>query len=360
MLAPRLPHAGMTQSPQAFPDDVDVAVVSHNGRHTLPRVLACLRAAGAPPVRTTLYDIASTDETRDWMARDWPDVRVVTLQGNVGPNPARNLALRQSTRPYVLLVDSDAYLHADAVPLLRAAIGGPDVGAAVPIVVHEPRPDHIQYGGASLHFLCEAINPWLDRPVSARGDANADIGTAPGVCLLLKVRAATTCGAFDERYFMGKEDGEFCYRLRVAGYRIVEVARAVVEHASRPRSTWLFRYQLRNRWHFILRNYEGRTLSILAPALLLHEPVQLVAVIMQGQLRAWVRALRDLLPWLRTLPAERRAVRAMRRTPDRELLSAAPLVVRADVVGGSAGQTFKRLYDRWLAAYWRLASAFLS
>ena len=82
-----------------FPDDVDVAVVSHNGRATLPRLLECLRAAAAPVDRIAVYDIGSTDGTAGWMAAEWPGVTLRGIEGNVGPNPARNRALRETTRP---------------------------------------------------------------------------------------------------------------------------------------------------------------------------------------------------------------------------------------------------------------------
>ena len=53
-----------------FPADVDVAVVSHNGRATLPRLLECLAASGAPRERITIYDIASTDDSVAWLAAE--------------------------------------------------------------------------------------------------------------------------------------------------------------------------------------------------------------------------------------------------------------------------------------------------
>ena len=42
----------------------------------------------------------------------------------------------------------------------------------------------------------------------------------------------------------------------MAGYKIWELPQALVLHHSRPRSAWLFYYQIRNRWHFILKNYQ--------------------------------------------------------------------------------------------------------
>lgn len=344
----------------AFPDDVDVAVVSHNGRQTLPGVLTCLVAAGAPRSRVTVYDIASTDGTAEWLTLDWSGVRVVRLPTNDGPNPARNRAIGDAMRRYLLLVDSDAYLQSEAPAALRKAIDArPDVGAVVPVVVQAEQPDRIQYASGRLHFLCEAINPWSGRPIAARGPDVREIGTAPGVTFLLDVEQARRVGGFDERYFMGKEDGEFCFRLRLAGSRLIETPHAVAVHATRPRSTWLFPYQVRNRWHFMLKNYELTTLVAIAPALLVHEILQVALLASRGEARAWWRGLRGLLAWLGSLRADRRGVAILRRVHDRHLLDADPLVVREDIIGRGPGKWAKDAYDRALSSYWRLASRLL-
>ncbi len=350
----------MLSPPRLFPDDIDVAVVSHNGRSTLPRVLDDLARTGAPPDRIVVYDVASTDATTTWLAEAWPGVRRVRLETNAGPNPARNRAIAEAQRPRLLLVDSDAYLQPDVPYRLREALEDhADAGAAVPVVVHADRPGTIQYAGGRLHFICEAINPWADRPLAARGVAPNAIGTAPGVCFLLDVASARAVGGFDPAYFMGKEDGEFCYRLRVAGFRLIEAPRAIAHHGSRPRSAWLFSFQIRNRWHFILKNYDTRTLLLLAPALVLHEGVQFAMLAARGQVRAWWTAVREIGPMCRTLRADRRRVAASRRTADGEILDAAPLLVRADLVGGRLGTLAKSAYDRWLDAYWRLVGRWL-
>jgi GT2 family glycosyltransferase len=338
-----------------FPLDVDVAIVSHNGRSTLGRVLTALDAAGVPRDRITVYDIASTDDTRTWLTAGAPDIRVVTLSVNAGPNPARNLALTNTARPFLLLLDSDAYVRPDTIQHLRAAIE--DAAMAVPVVVHDQQPDRIQYAGGALHFICEATSPWQDRPVAERGLLRAAIGSAPGLCGLVHVETARAVGLFDERYFMGKEDGEFCFRLRAAGHAIVEDPAAIVQHASRPRSTWLYRYQIRNRWHFMLKNYETRTLLALAPVFAVHEPLQFAVLAARGEAGAWWRAVRDLAAWLPAIAEDRRLTAAHRRLHDRELLTADPLVVRADITGGGAGARAKRGYDRLLAWYWRLVRA---
>ena len=153
-------------------------------------------------------------------------------------------------------------------------------------------------------------------------------------------------------YFIGKEDGDFCHRIVMAGYRLVEDGTALVEHRSKPRTAWLFPCQIRNRWHFLLKNYELRTLVLMIPALVIHEPIQLAIIIAKGHFGAYRRAVRELLPWLKTLRAERREIAAFRKRPDGDLFIAAPLVVRQDFVGGGAGRAGKALYDAFLRGYW--------
>jgi hypothetical protein len=50
----------------------------------------------------------------------------------------------------------------------------------------------------------------------------------------------------------------------------------------------------------------------------------------------------------------------MRTRHDRELLHCAPLIVRADLAGGPVRRHFKRAYDAWLAAYWRVCRRLLA
>lgn len=344
-----------------FPDDVEVGVVSHNGRETLPELLAAVTAAGAPRDRIFIYDVGSTDGSVGWLAEVWPGVVVRSIKDNVGPDPGRNWALRACTRPYLLLLDADAFLASDAPARLRAALDpAARVGTVTPVVVHAHDRSKLQYAGGALHYICEAVNPWLDRPLIERGLERQDIGAAPAVALLIDVNVAAQIGMWDDRYFIGKEDGDFCHRLRMAGYRLVEEPRALVAHRSKPRTAWLFHHQIRNRWHFLLKNYEVRTLVVISPALAIHEILQFAMLSAKGHFGPWWTAVKGLWSWRGTLRAERRGFQQMRTVRDRDLLLCAPLVVRADLVGGSAGRLAKRAYDLWLRLYWSVARHLLS
>jgi GT2 family glycosyltransferase len=337
-----------------FPSDVAVAVVAHNNLAALPATLASLVDAGCPLSRITVVDVASTDGTAEWLARERPAVRVRRLDRNEGPSPGRNVGITEASLRFVLLMDADVRVQADTVHRLHAAmVADPTIKFGSPIVVHADRPDVIQYADGAMHFICEAVNPWLDRPLAARGAEPKDIGAAPTCALLLDRAAAIEVGLFDERYFIGKEDGDFTHRIKMAGYKIWEVPQAMVLHNSRPRSAWLFYYQIRNRWHFILKNYQLRTIVCLVPVFLLHEPLQFAVLAAKGHLGTYLRAVAGLIVMLPTVPRDRALARRIRKKGDRDLLISAPIVVRDDLAKSLVMRSGKAAYERSLDAYWR-------
>ena len=337
-----------------FPEDVGVAIVCHNNRDKLAATLASVDAAGCPPERLLVVDVLSTDGTVEWLRAAHPRIAVRTLDRNDGPSPGRNVAIRETPQPYVFLMDADVQVCPDTVQRLRAAMAAdPAIKIGSPIVVHWARPDVIQYAEGSLHFICEAINPWMDRPLAERGTAPADIGVAPTCGLLLDRAAAIEVGLFDERYFIGKEDGDFTHRVRLAGYRILELPDALVLHHSRPRGHWLFYYQIRNRWHFMLKNYQWRTLIAILPCLAVHEPLQLVMLHATGHGGTYWRAVRGLIAMLPDLARDRARVARFRKLPDGALLRSDRLIVRDDLMTPLA-RAGKDVYEKGLATYWKL------
>ena len=358
MTAVRPEPSSAVEAVTVFPSDVDVAIVAHDNLAALPATLASLTAAGCPPDRITVVDVLSTDGTAEWLAREWPRVRVRRLDRNDGPSPGRNVGITEATRRFVLLMDADVRIEPDAIRVLHAAMmSDPKIKIGSPIVVHAARPDVIQYAGGAIHYICEAVNPWRDRPLADRGAAPQDIGAAPTCALLLDRAASIDIGLFDERYFIGKEDGDFTHRMKMAGFKIWEHTTAIVLHNSRPRGTWLFYYQIRNRWHFILKNYQLRTMICLLPALIVYEPLQFVVLAAKGHLLTYLRAIGGLIALLPTLPRDRALARRIRRRGDRDLLVSAPIVVREDLAKNPFVRGGKAIYERALNAYWRLLTA---
>jgi GT2 family glycosyltransferase len=338
-----------------FPTDVSVAIVAHDNLKSLPRTLASLAAAGCPASQIAVVDVMSRDGTGEYLRAEWPEIVQHRLEYNDGPSPGRNVGITRATRPFVLLMDADVFIAPDMVQRMKAEMGrDSSIKIGSPIVVHADRPDTIQYAGAALHYICEAVIPWQNRPLAERGDEPMDVTVASTCALLLDRAAAIEYGLFDERYFIGKEDGDFTHRCVMAGYRILELPQAKVYHYSRPRGTWLFYYQIRNRWHFMLKNYQASTLFVIIPPLIVHEALQAAVLIVKGHSRVYFKALWGLVKLLPDLKKDRAVMHRIRKRRDADVLVSGPLVIREDLAKSGVVRAGRALYEGFLNGYWRV------
>jgi len=224
---------------------VSIVIVAHSVRHELERCLASIREHAALPHEVFLVDNASTDDTREWVAREHPQVEVVPLPRNVGV-AARDHGLRRARGAYTMFLDSDAALTEGALPaLVRALDEHPSWGLVGPRLVYDDGELQLstrRYPPLLLPFL---RRPPLDRFFedgrSVRRHLMADDGhdrVRPvlyvlGACQLFRTSLARKAGPFDDSVFLGWDDADWCLRIRDAGGEIVYFPEATVIHSYR-------------------------------------------------------------------------------------------------------------------------------
>jgi len=339
---------------------VSIAVIAHNAMGTLGPCMRGVRDSGCPHDRVTVYDVASTDGTGRWLQEHYPGVRVVRMAVNDGPNPSRNLGVRDSPTPYVVLIDADVQLLPDTVQTLRETIEAhPSAAVATPVVLYSDRPTTVQYRRTWVHFLAEASAEVHDIPLHRLDGQTRRVGLASGCAPLIRRDAAEAVGMFEERYFFGKTDGEFAYRITTGGFDIVEPAAAQVLHHHNKRGSKFFQHQMRNRWHFMAKNFQRRTLIAGLPAQLIHEPLLLLTMLVMGKGGDYLRALVSFCKLLPTLREDRREVARMRRRHDWQVLRGDQLVIPASVGHRPGFKQLAGLYREWLRLYWAVMQALL-
>jgi GT2 family glycosyltransferase len=160
---------------------------------------------------------------------------VIALAGNRGYSGGINAGIRQALADgasHVLLANSDVVVAPDTIALLEGALAGPD-GAAVagPLVV--PRTDPGTIASLGMRFSRSSGRMRHFGFGQPRASVPPRIRVVDGVsgCLMLVRRDVfDRVGLFDESYFFGFEDLEFCLRARDAGFPTVCTAHAVAFH----------------------------------------------------------------------------------------------------------------------------------
>ncbi len=332
------------------PASLSVVVVNHNGAATLRPVFAAVRAlTGVRAGEVLLADNASTDDSTTLVRAAFPEVRIVALPDNRGPNPARNAGLREATGDLVLVLDNDIVPAPDYAARLAAVFQqDPRAGAATGRIRLGDPAGPVQYNGLMLHYAGEiALRP-PDEPGTVRVPC-----TAAGAVLLDR-RAALAVGGFDEAFVFGWEDGDLTYRLSLAGYPCYRVAEAEACHLRRGRGTAWIRLQTRNRWWFLMKNYERRTFWLALPAVLALQAGAGCVCVARGRGGAFLRGTWEALVSVPALRARRRAVQRLRRVPDIDLLQGDRLDLPGGLGATGLGRRLNAAVNSVLRAYWRL------
>ena len=228
---------------------VDVVVVTYNSRDVLA---GCLAAARRIP---GLGDIVVVDHGDDGSARiaEVTGARAVTAARNGGFGAGQNRGLRETTSPFVLVLNPDALVAPDAVArgvaFLEAAT---DVAAVQGVIVNRStgRPERSQgievgpvhLAGRALGARRVAAVPplaWMARRLTVLSDHVDRVPHTPrtveslaATALLVRRSAIAPLGGFDESYFLYGEDLDLCRRLRLSGWRLVALPDEWAVHQS--------------------------------------------------------------------------------------------------------------------------------
>jgi GT2 family glycosyltransferase len=252
---------------------IDVVVVAYNSADTLRDCLAPL--AGRAGIAVTVVDNASPDDSAATV-RDLP-VRLVAAGRNGGFAAGCNLGIAAGSAPYVLLLNPDARLDAEALDrLARVLDEHADTGLAGPRILegdgslaHSQRRFPRRRSTFAQALFLHRVAPhaaWTDELV--RDPAAYERPGTPdwvsGACMLIRRAALEQIGGLDESFFMYCEDTDLCARLRRAGWLTRYEPSAVVRHEggrSRPREE-LLSMLARNRVRYAAK-HDGRQAALL-------------------------------------------------------------------------------------------------
>ena len=84
-----------------------IIIPTWNGIRFLPTCLNALRAQTFRDFETVVVDNGSTDGSRELLAREYPEVRVVAFESNRGFAPAVNEGIRAARGDVVVLLNND-------------------------------------------------------------------------------------------------------------------------------------------------------------------------------------------------------------------------------------------------------------
>lgn len=116
---------------------VSVIVLSHNRKEETLMCLQSIAEQDYGPMEILVLDNASTDGSPEAITRAFPDVRMLYMPKNYGDFEGRDIAFKNTSGDYVLLVDNDAILTPGIVThLVERMEREPEVALIEPRIIH--------------------------------------------------------------------------------------------------------------------------------------------------------------------------------------------------------------------------------
>ena len=245
----------------------------------MPSVIAGTNAEIADVI---VADNGSTDQSREVLEQEFPQVKTLYFDKNLGFAGGYNKAIeRAAGYRYTVLLNSDVRTPEGWLdPLFQYMEAHPEVGAVQPKLLHDREDGKrmFEYAGAAGGFIDKHGYPYCrGRVFEAVEDDHGqydgqdiDIFWATGACLMVRTELYEKVGGLDEDFFAHMEEIDLCWRIHLSGNDVHIVTASEVFHLGggslpqgNPRKTYL---NFRNSLFLLYKNLplaQGRRLLII-------------------------------------------------------------------------------------------------
>lgn len=257
-----------------YPSSLDLSVVMINYRmrqHLEQCLPSIFNQEHQCSFEIILVNKPSEDGTTEFIRQNFPEVKLIEYQ-RFGIAEMRNVGIRHSAGRYVLMLDADTILLKSAFDkMVEFMDTHQDVGGAGAKTL---RPDgSLEYNAKRFYTLTTIFmrrtplgrlfpqNRWNRQHLMLDKDHNQpfECDWVAGACYLMRRKTIEQIGVFDENFYFGFEDVDWCYRAKKAGWKIMYIPYpAIIHYVQRSSAGSLNRMaweHLKSGLRFYLKNY---------------------------------------------------------------------------------------------------------
>ncbi len=253
--------------------EIAVVILNWNGAEMLRRFLpSVIRYSTGDDVQIYVADNASTDNSLQVLAEEFPTVRTILLKKNYGFADGYNNALKEIWTKYYVLLNSDVEVTEHWLEPLRSYMEEhPETAACQPKIRSWHHKSSFEYAGACGGFIDKYGYPFcrgriMNTVEEDRGQYEDIIPVfwATGAALFIRAEDYWEVSGLDGRFFAHMEEIDLCWRLRNRGRSLVCIPQSVVYHVGgatlkkeSPRKTFL---NFRNNLIMLYKNLPSKEL----------------------------------------------------------------------------------------------------
>jgi len=300
---------------------VSVIILTWNGRallaESLPSVIAAARAYGREECEIRVVDNGSSDGSGEYLAREFPEVKLLAFPENLGFARALNRGVAVSAHRRVILLNNDVTVDEDFIAPLAAHFSREDVFCAGARMLF-PGGKRVYFGRASGTFR---YGFFLRRLSDPSVSCPSLYGCGGG--MMVDRDKFLALGGFDEDMEIYWEDLDVCYRAWKRGWATVYEPRSRMIHrvSATNSAAWgaggIAARSGRNYFAFVIKNIHDRLFVSVQICTL---PLFLLLLLFSGKI-AFCGGVISAIAGARVFLRTRAVLRAEAVRTDRQILA---------------------------------------
>ena len=215
---------------------LSIIIVSYNVKSYLRQCLnSILASTGISQFEVIVVDNHSFDESCLLVKSEFPQIRLIENQKNVGFSVAVNQGIKLANGEYICFLNPDTLVQEDTfIKLISPLEKNPEVGCIGPKILN---PDGTLQKSCKRSFPTPLValpkvlglsklfpkSKWLGKYNLTYLDENKShqVDAISGSFMLFPKKVIAEVGDLDERFFMFGEDLDYTFRVHQAGFKVV-------------------------------------------------------------------------------------------------------------------------------------------
>jgi len=301
---------------------VSIILVIHNGVQFLPENLKSIFEEADADCEIIVFDNHSTDSSVEYILKNFPSVKIITSESNLGFATGCNLASMAAQGTFLVFLNQDVIGYEGWLTELINGFEDPKIGLTTSKIVILGQDNTINSCGLDIHYTGLSFTRCFGQNDGCFHQQN--VSAVNGASFAISNKLWRQLGGFDTDFFMYFEETDLSWRAQQLGYYCLFVPSSVIAHNySREKSLNCLYFSERNRKFMILKNYHLITIILILPALILSEVLQWLNMSTRGWKAIFSKLRADLwiLRNIKTILMERKIQSSKGIIRDYEILA---------------------------------------
>ena len=206
---------------------VSIIIVNWNGGKVFKACLQSLSKIDYPNWELIVVDNGSTDGSDNY-----PNTKkIIKNKNNIGFAPANNQGVKKAKGKYVLLLNNDTKITKDFLTkLVKRAEEDKSIGVLQPKMFMMDKKGYLDNAGSYMTRLGFLEHWGFGQKDSKEFEKETEVFSAKGACMLIRKEVIEKVGLFDKDFVSYFEESDFCWRVWLAGYKVLFYPEASIEH----------------------------------------------------------------------------------------------------------------------------------